>query len=164
MQLCYFLFSDTVYHMVKLQWVPLIDGLDMLINSTLYRRLIKTFKFKSHISHALHHMSKINSDHFPAHHLKLRKAVIYRHKVFSVRQAKIIGIKSAHYSYYQSCTVAQAISLRTLTRGDWVRSQASPCEICGRRNGTEKSLSPSSAVMYCQYPSTNGPYLSSTTF
>jgi hypothetical protein len=45
-----------------------------------------------------------------------------------------------------------------------VRSQSSPCEICGAQSGTVTGLSPSTSVLPCQYHSTNASHSSSSTY
>jgi hypothetical protein len=47
--------------------------------------------------------------------------------------------------------MAQAVSHRSHTSAALVRSQVSPCGICGGQSGTETGSSPSSSVLLCQY-------------
>ena len=51
--------------------------------------------------------------------------------------------------------VAQAVSRRPLTAKDRVRSQASPCGICGGQSDTSTGFSPSTSVFPCQNHSTS---------
>ena len=58
------------------------------------------------------------------------------------------------------CAIAQAVNRRPLIADARVRSQASPCEICGRQSGTVTSFSPSTSVFLSQYHSTHAPHTS----
>jgi hypothetical protein len=55
--------------------------------------------------------------------------------------------------FYQNVTttmgraMAQAVSRRPLTAEAWVRSQVSPCGICGGQRGTGTGFSPSTSVV-----------------
>ena len=50
------------------------------------------------------------------------------------------------------------VSRRHITAEAWVRSQTSPCEICGGQSATGTGFSASTSVFPCQYHSTNAPY------
>ena len=54
--------------------------------------------------------------------------------------------------------MAQALSCRTLTAEDRVRSQISPREICVRKSGSGAGYTHSTSVHPCQYHSANAPY------
>jgi len=46
----------------------------------------------------------------------------------------------------EDCAIAQAVGLWPLMAEVWVRSQVSPCGICGGQYGTRSSFSPSTSV------------------
>ena len=54
-------------------------------------------------------------------------------------------------------TMAQAFSRRPVTTEAPVRSQVSPCEICGGQSGTGTGFSSSTSLFPCQYHSTSAP-------
>ena len=58
----------------------------------------------------------------------------------------------------EGCTIAQAVGLWPLKAEVRVRSQVSPCEICGGQYGTRTSFSPSTSVFPYQHHSTDAPY------
>jgi hypothetical protein len=54
--------------------------------------------------------------------------------------------------------MAQGVGRRFLITDSRVRSQASPCEICGKQICIGTIFSPSTLVFLSQYHSTNAPY------
>ena len=64
----------------------------------------------------------------------------------------------------EDCAIAQAVGLWPLMAEVWVRSQVSPCGICGGQYGTRSSFSPSTSVFLCQYHCTDAPYSFLPTF
>jgi hypothetical protein len=62
-----------------------------------------------------------------------------------------------------SLKIAQAVRRRPLTVEPLVRSQASPCEVCGGRSGSGRSFSVNISVFPCQDHSTKVPYSFSCT-
>ena len=53
--------------------------------------------------------------------------------------------------------MAQAVSRRPLTAETRIRSQASPCGICGAQSGTATGFSTSTSVFPSQFHSTGAP-------
>ena len=58
--------------------------------------------------------------------------------------------------------MAQAVSRRPVTAEARVRSQVSPCVICGGRSGTGTVFSPNTSDFPCQFHSTGSPLLGKT--
>jgi hypothetical protein len=54
--------------------------------------------------------------------------------------------------------MVQTASHRLLTADVWVRTQASPYEMCGGRSGTGTEFYPYTSVFPCQHHSNNAPY------
>jgi hypothetical protein len=58
--------------------------------------------------------------------------------------------------------MAQGVSRRPLTADSRVRSQVSPCGICGGQSGNGTGFSPSTSVFPCQFHSTGAPLQAKT--
>ena len=59
--------------------------------------------------------------------------------------------------------IVQMVSRRPLIAKAWIRSEVSPCGICGERSGTGKGIPPSTSFFLCQRHSTHSPPSSSST-
>jgi len=63
-----------------------------------------------------------------------------------------------HIPFIQGCTVAYAISCKSIGVEIPVRSQTSPCGICTRQSGDRTGFPPSPSVFPCRYYSSTSPY------
>jgi sulfatase maturation enzyme AslB (radical SAM superfamily) len=66
---------------------------------------------------------------------------------FAVR---IMPTNIVHDNASLSRALDRAVSRRSLTVETRFRSRVSPCDICGRQNGTEFGVSPNTSVFPCQ--------------
>ena len=76
--------------------------------------------------------------------------------VYCARRTESLNETSANFR------LIQAVSHRLFTRDAWVRSQASPCKICGKQNGIETDHSLSILVFCWWHHPFNPPYSSSS--